>query len=76
MGSVRCYGYLLRRDDSHVLRRALDFEVNGQMNKGRPKRKCKKQVAEESVRIGSRRKDALCRSKLSVGANQIAAWLR
>ena len=28
--SVRWYGHLLRREDSHVLRRAFDFEVEGQ----------------------------------------------
>ena len=26
---VRWYGHVLRRDDGHVLRRALEFEVNG-----------------------------------------------
>ena len=36
--SVRWYGYVLRREDGHVLRRALDFEVEGQRKKGRPKR--------------------------------------
>ena len=33
----------------------------------------KKQVEEESVKVGIRREDALCRSKWSVGVNQIAA---
>ena len=34
--SVRwlCYGYVLRRENCHVLRRALDFEVEGQKRKG------------------------------------------
>ena len=36
----------------------------------------KRQVEEESVMIGLRRKDALCRSKLAVVVNWIAAWLR
>ena len=35
-----------------------------------------KQVEEESVMVGLRRKDALCRSMWSVGVNQIAAGLR
>ena len=35
-----------------------------------------KQVGEESVKIDFRREGALCRLKLSVGVNQIAAWLR
>ena len=35
--SVRWYGHVLRRDDGHVLRMALDFEVEGQRKKGRLK---------------------------------------
>ena len=27
---VHWYGHVLRREDGHVLRRALDFEVEGQ----------------------------------------------
>ena len=37
---------------SHVLRRALDFEVEGQRKKGKAKRTWKKQVEEESVKVG------------------------
>ena len=29
-GNVRWNGYVLRREDDHVLRRALDLEVEGQ----------------------------------------------
>ena len=65
-------GHVLRREDGHVLRRALDFEVEGQMRKG----KWKKQVGEESVKVGLRREDALCLSKRSVCVNQIAVELR
>ena len=36
--SVLWYGHLLRREDGLVLRRALDFEVEGQRKKGRLKR--------------------------------------
>ena len=36
--SVCWYGHVLRREDGHVLRRTLDFEVEGQRKKGRPKR--------------------------------------
>ena len=39
-------------------------------------RKWKRQVEEESVKIGLRREDALCRSKWSVGVNKITAVLR
>ena len=31
--SVRSYGHVLRREDGHVLRRTLDFEVEGQRRK-------------------------------------------
>ena len=40
------------------------------------KRTWRKQVDEESVKVGLRREDALCRSKWSVGVNQIASGLR
>ena len=73
--SVCWYGHVVRRKDGHVLRRALDFEFEGQRKKWRPKRTWKKQVEEESVKVGRRRKDALCRSKWSVGVNKIAAGL-
>ena len=43
----------------HVLRRALDFEVEGQSKKWRPKRTWKKQVEIESVMAGLRREDVL-----------------
>ena len=73
---VRWYGHVLRREDGHVLRRALDFEAEGQRKKGRPKRTWKKQVEEESMKVGLRRKDALCQSKWCDCENKIAAGLR
>ena len=36
--SVCWYGHVLRREDGHVLRRALYSEVDIQRKKGRPKR--------------------------------------
>ena len=74
--SVLWCGHVLRREDGHVLRRALDFEVEGQRKKWRLKKTWKKQVVEESVKVALRREDALCRSKWSVGINKIAAGLR
>ena len=50
--SVRWYGHVLSREDGHVLRMTLDFEVEGQRKKGRLKRTSKKQVEEESVKVG------------------------
>ena len=37
MASCVCwYGHLLSREDGHMLRRALDYKVEGQRKKGRP----------------------------------------
>ena len=36
--SICWYGHVLGREDGHVMRRTLDFEVEGQRKKGRPKR--------------------------------------
>ena len=36
----------------------------------------KRQVEEESIKVGMRREDALCRSKSIVGVNQITTRLR
>ena len=36
--SVCWYDHVLRKEDGHVLRRALDFEVEGQRKRGRLKR--------------------------------------
>ena len=74
--SVRWHGHVLRREVGHIIRRALDFEVDGQRKKGSPKRTWKKQVEEESMKVGLRREDAHRRSKWSVGVNQSAAGLR
>ena len=67
---------MLRREDGHVLGRALDLEVECQKKKGWPKRTWKKHVEEDSVKVDLRREDALYQSKWSVGMNQIAAGLR
>ena len=44
---VRWYGHVLRRDDGHVLRKALEFEVKGKRKRGRPKKTQKMQVEKE-----------------------------
>ena len=67
---------MLRREDGHILRRALDFEVEGQRKKGRPKWTWKRQVGEESAKVGLRRDDALCHSEWSVGVKMIVDGLR
>ena len=50
--NVHWYGHVLKREDGHVLRWALDFEVNGQRKKWWAKRTCRKHVKEESVKVG------------------------
>ena len=61
--SVHWYGHVLSREGDHVLRRALDFEVECQRKKGRLKRTLKKLAEGESVKVGLRREDSLCRSR-------------
>ena len=65
--SVHLYCHVLRKEDGHVLRRALDFEVDGHWKKGRTKRTWLRQAKEESVKVGLRMVDAIFHSKLSVG---------
>ena len=51
-------------------------KAEDQWKKGRPKTTLKKQVEEESVKVGLRMEYALCRSKWSVDIMQIAAGQR
>ena len=44
VNGVRWYGHVLRRDDGHVLRKVLDFELKGKRKRGRPKKMWKMQV--------------------------------
>ena len=67
---------MLRIEDGHVMRRALEFEACGQRKKGRLRRTWRKQIGVESMKVGLSREDTLCRSKWSVGVNQIATRLR
>ena len=41
---IHWYGYVLRREDGHVLRKVLAVEVGGQMNKWRLKKTLKKHI--------------------------------
>ena len=60
---MRCYGHVLRRDDGHVLRKALEFEVKGKRKRGRSKKTWKTQVENESKSVGLEKKDALNRAR-------------
>ena len=55
--SVCWYGYVLRREDDHVIRRALDFESKGQR---KAEKTWKKQIEEKSMKVDLCRENALC----------------
>ena len=67
---------LKMEDGCHVLQSTLIFGVEGQRRKERPKGTWKKQVKEDSMKVGLNRGDALCWSKWIVGFNQIVSRLR
>ena len=69
---VRWYGHVLRRDDDSVLRVALNLEVTGKRKRGRPKKTWKKQVEEETEKVGLKKEDALRRDKWRDGVREIA----
>ena len=56
------YGLVLRREDGHLLRRVLEFEVEGRRKKGRLERTWKKRVM-EGVNVGWSGEGAVCRSQ-------------
>ena len=60
---VRWYGHVLRRDDGHVLRKALEFEVRAKRKRRRPKKTWKMQVEKESKSVGLEKKDAMNRAR-------------
>ena len=66
---VSWYGHVLRRDDGHVLRKAL----RGKRKPGRPKKMWKMQVEKESKSVGLEKKDAMNRARWRIGVKEIAA---
>ena len=61
MANIVCWCcYVLRRENGHVLRKALDFEDVGQGNKGRLKRTWMEQVEEDNVMVVLVMEDVLC----------------
>ena len=60
---VRWYGHVLRRDDGHVLRKALEFEVKGKRKQGRPRKTWRSQVEKESKSVGLKKEDAKNRAR-------------
>ena len=69
---VRWYGHVLRRDDGHVLRKALEFEVKGKRKRGRPRKTWRSQVEKESRSVGLVKEDAMNRVRWRVGVREIA----
>ena len=65
---VRWYGHVLRRDDGHVLRKVLEFEVKNKRKRGQPKKTWKK----ESKSVGCEKEDAMNRVRRRVGVGEIA----
>ena len=65
---------MLRRDDGHVLRKALVFEVKSKRKRGRPMKTWKTQMEKESKSIGLENEDALQlnRARWRVGVGEIA----
>ena len=55
-----------------VLRVTLDLEVNGKGKRTRPKKTWKKQVEEETEKIGLKKEDALNQPKWRDGVRAIA----
>ena len=73
---VRWNGHVLRRDDAHVLSKALEFVVKGKRKQARPKKTWKTQVEKESKSVGLEKKDAMNRARWRVGVRKIADKVR
>ena len=72
VNGVRWYRYVLRRDDRHVLRQALEFEVKDKRKQGQPKKVWKVQVEKESKSVGLEKKDAMNQVRWRVGVGDIS----
>ena len=73
---VQCYGHVLRKNNGHVLRRALDFEVAGRRGRGRPNMTWKRQVEERINQIGLKKEDAVDRVKWRDGVYKLLRCTR
>ena len=68
---------MLWREDGHVLRGPIEFEVEDQRKNVSPRRTWMEQVEEEILKVGlSGEDDVFCRSECIVGVSLIAAGLR
>ena len=64
---VRWYKHVLRRDDGHVLKKALEFEVKVKRKQGQPKKTWKMQVEKESKSVGLEKVTNQARWRVRVG---------
>ena len=71
VNGVRWYGHVLRRDDGHILRKVLEFEVKSKRKQGQPK-SLKTQVEKESKGVGLEKENAMNRARWRVGTCEIA----
>jgi hypothetical protein len=58
---LRWYGHVMRRDEGVGIRRVLEFEVAGEIGRGRPPMGWKEQVEKDMVKAGLWRDDAQVR---------------
>ena len=49
---------LPRKDDGHVLRKALEFEVKGKRKRGQLRKKWRSKMEKESKSVGLKKEDA------------------
>ena len=63
---------MLKRDDGHVLRKALEFEVKVKRKRGQPKKMWKMQVEKESKSFGLEKEDAMNQARWRMGVKEIA----
>ena len=56
--SMRWFGHVLRKEDEHVIVKALKFEVSGSRGRGRPKQTWRKQVENEMKKNVLKKEDA------------------
>ena len=64
---VRWYKHVLSRDDGHVVKIALKFEVKGKRKQGQPKKMWKMQVEKESNSVGLEKEDAVNQARWRAG---------
>ena len=59
---MRWYGHVLRREDDGVLRKTLEFKLDGE-KRGRPKMTWKTQMEKEIGKVGLKQDDAFNQTK-------------